>query len=754
MAIASAYSPAMGARGASIIRWGLLTGLYFAGTVIASLYLRTPQDITLFWPCAGIGYGLVLRYGARAAAVIPVGILLLHLLVVPVPPLFLPFSVGSNLFGALAAGTYVRRRHPQPLRLVAADGLLLLRGGLLLGIVSTAIGCTGLLVADIIPLHDVVQAVVLWFLGDLLGVTSIVPGLMLLFARFDEAQPMLRKRDAARASEYAAWVLALCISLSFVFVIGRSGSPYALALVSLPLAVLMWSAVRFNPLWTTIATFATVVFLSLTTGLGLGSFIRPPTPTDAALLILLLCLISILPLLLTAADHEKRMASSALYKRATRDPITGLLNRAAFAERARQRLATSDAPLALLHLDLDQFKLVNTSSGHAAGDELLRNIAGLVQAEAGANALVARIGGDEYAVLAPADDVAAAALARGLVAAIEGLRPAWNGNMLAITTSIGIVPSRPPHSDLDTLLSLAAAACAAAKEHGGGRFRIALPDSDETRLRTAGMRSALRVRAAIDERRFVPYCQSIVPLHARHGHGRHFEILLRMVEADGSILPPAEFIAAAERYQLGPRLDRHVVALVLDWMEQHPEATDGIGMCCINLGGGTLLDDEFRDALHARLRRGHFPPDRLCFEITETSVARDRARAQRFIGRMRELGCHFALDDFGTGFCSFSYLRDLDVDFLKIDGSFVREMESSPLASAVVRSITDIAHVLDKRAIAEHVEEMRQHEALFRIGVDYVQGYAIDRPVPIDDYFAPVGSRSMTTIAATSLSRP
>jgi len=169
MAMASAYSPGMHAGGASIIRWGLLTGLYFAGTVVASLYLRTPQDITLFWPCAGIGYALVLRYGARAAAVIPVGILLLHLLVVPVPPLFLPFSVGSNLFGALAAGTYVRRRHPQPLRLVAADGLLLLRGGLLLGIVSTAIGCTGLLVADIIPLHDAVQAVVLWFLGDLLG---------------------------------------------------------------------------------------------------------------------------------------------------------------------------------------------------------------------------------------------------------------------------------------------------------------------------------------------------------------------------------------------------------------------------------------------------------------------------------------------------------------------------------------------------------------------------------------------------------
>ncbi|MFT3898052.1 MAG: EAL domain-containing protein [Thermomonas sp.] len=744
----------MGARGASLIRWGLLTGLYFAGTVVASLYLRTPQDITLFWPSAGIGYALVLRYGTRAAAVIPVGILLLHLLLVPVPPLFLPFSVGSNMLGALAAGAYVRRRHPQALRLVSADGLLLLRGGLLLAIVSTTIGCAGLVVAGIVPSHDIADAVPLWFLGDLLGATSTTPGLMLLFAQYDGETAPARPRAGSSPAEHATWLLALGISFSLLFLTGRAGSPYALGLVSLPLAMLMWSAVRFSPLWTTIATFATVVFLSLTTGLGLGSFIRPPSATDASLLMLLLCVISVLPLLLSASDHEKRLASAALFRRATRDPVTGLLNRAAFAERARQRLAVAEGPLALLHLDLDQFKLVNTSSGHAAGDELLRNVAGLVQAEAGADALVARIGGDEYAVLAPVDDVAAGALARKLVAAIEGLRPAWDGNMLAVTASIGIVPSRPPHADLDTLLSLAASACAAAKEHGGGRFRLALPDSDETRLRTAGMRSALRVRAAIEERRFVPYCQSIVPLHATQDRGRHFEVLLRMVEADGSLLPPAEFIAAAERYQLGPRLDRHAIDLVLDWMEQHPEATDGIGLCSINLGGGTLVDDEFRDDLHARLRRGRFPPDRLCLEITETSVVRDRRRAQRFIGRMRELGCRFALDDFGTGFCSFSYLRDLDVDFLKIDGSFVRDMDASPLAGAVVRSITDIAHVLDKRAIAEHVEDMRQHEALARIGVDYVQGYAIDRPVPIDEYFAPVGPRSIMPMAAASLSRP
>jgi integral membrane sensor domain MASE1 len=297
--MASAYSPAMRARGASIIRWGLLTGLYFAGTVVASLYLRTPQDITLFWPCAGIGYALVLRYGSRAAAVIPAGILLLHALVVPVPPLFVPFSVGSNLLGAIAAGAYVRRRHPQALRLVSADGLLLLRGGLLLGCVSTAIGCVGLVVAGMVPLRDIGEAIPLWFLGDLLGATSTTPGMMLLFAHYDgEGAPLHPRSASPGRAEHAAWMLALGISLSLLFLTGRAGSPYALGLVSLPLAVLMWSAVRFSPLWTTIATFATVVFLSLTTGLGLGSFIRPPSATDASLLMILLCVISVLPLLL------------------------------------------------------------------------------------------------------------------------------------------------------------------------------------------------------------------------------------------------------------------------------------------------------------------------------------------------------------------------------------------------------------------------------------------------------------------------
>jgi EAL domain-containing protein (putative c-di-GMP-specific phosphodiesterase class I) len=199
---------------------------------------------------------------------------------------------------------------------------------------------------------------------------------------------------------------------------------------------------------------------------------------------------------------------------------------------------------------------------------------------------------------------------------------------------------------------------------------------------------------------------------------------------------PDRFIPAAERYRLAVRIDREVVRMAIAQLEQHPEAAERVAMCAINLSAGTLLDEGFVGFVAERLHRSSFPPSRLCFEITETSAMRDPNRAQRVIDDLRALGCRFALDDFGTGFCSFGHLRALDVDFIKIDGSFVRDMETSPLSAEVVRSITRIAHMLHKRTIAEHTESASVREALAALGVDYAQGFAIDRPQPLDSYFA------------------
>jgi diguanylate cyclase (GGDEF)-like protein len=716
-------------------RFALLTGLYYAGAVLASLYLSTPDDVTLFWPSAGIGYAVVVRYGLKWAVVVPAAMLLLHATVLPVPDTFLPYSIASNTLATLAAGWYTQRhRRHDGLHLRTADGLMLLRGGVMLAVACALLGTFGLLHAGMIPPIDAGRAFLLWALGDLLGITTLAPALSVVLGETGLREGLWRDRVGRR--EQMVWAFALFASLAGIVSAGQSGNLYALGLVSLPLALLLWAAVRFSPLTTMVGTVVVVTFISLLTGLGLGGFTRPLTLLDASVLMLLLILISVIPVMLAVATYEQRHTAAALYLRATRDPLTGLLNRSTFEDRARERLNGDEPDLSLLYLDLDHFKLVNDSASHVAGDDMIRSVGSVVANEFGDTALVARTGGDEFAVLVPITESSAIACGRRLLAAIDGLRIDWQDQMLTAAASIGIAHSTAPHVDFDGLLSHADAACFAAKEYGGNRLVAASREGDELRLRTASMRSALQVREALDQRRFTLFCQPIVPLKASIGPQRNFEILLRWTDANGTPRAPAELIAAAERYRLGPRLDRYVVDAVLVWLEEHPEHASTIHHCGINLGGGTLVDEEFSDYFAARLRRSSVPPERLCLEITETSVVRDRKRAQRFISRMRELGCRFALDDFGTGFCSFGYLQHLDVDYLKIDGSFVRDLGQSQLAEAVVKSITEIAHVLDKRTVAEQAETEEQLDVLRGMGVDYAQGYAISRPQSIESFFA------------------
>src|SRR6478735_11253052 len=721
-------------------RFLLLTGLYYAGAVMASLYLRTPEDVTLFWPSSGIALAMVVSWGKRWAVVVPFAIIALHLTVLPVPVTFVPYSILSNTLAALAAGWYCEHaKRADGLHLRTADGLMLLRSGLILAATSATIGTAGLLHAGITAPVEAGRAWLLWALGDVLGITTFAPVMALLLGPGGLREGLWR--DPVGRREQIVWALALLLSLAGIVSAGRTGNLYALGLVSMPLALLLWAAVRFSPMTTMVGTILVVTFISLLTGLGLGGFTRPLTLLDASVLMLLLVLISVIPVMLAVATYEQRHTANALYLRATRDPLTGLLNRTTFEERARERLAGDEPHLSLLYVDLDHFKLVNDSASHVAGDDMIRTVGDRIAAEFGDDALVARTGGDEFAVLVPVSEAAAITLGRRVLGSIDGLRLQWQDQMLTAAASIGIAHSAVPHADFDHLLSNADAACFAAKEYGGNRLIAASREGDELKLRTASMRSALQVREALDQRRFALFCQPIVPLDREVSQKRNIEILLRWTDAQGQVRAPAELIAAAERYRLGPRLDRYVVEAVLQWLEAHPEHAASIHHCGINLGGGTLVDEEFHDYFAARLRHSSVPADRLCLEITETSVVRDRSRAQRFIARMRDLGCRFALDDFGTGFCSFGYLQHLDVDYLKIDGSFVRELGKSELADAVVRSITDIAHVLDKRTVAEQAETEAQLDRLRMMGVDYAQGYAISRPQSIETFFADASAK-------------
>lgn len=710
------------------VRLALLTAVYLAGAMLASLYLRTPQDIALFWPSAGVGFAAVVVYGLRWAVIVPLSMLLFHLLVQPVPPAFLPWSILSNTVATLIGGAYVlhERRALAP---GTADGLLMLRGGLLLALVSALLGTCGLALAGMVPWSDFSGTWVLWMFGDLLGVTAMGPVMVYLLVA-DTRDPAPTPR---LARERGLWLLLLGLAFVLQYALARDGNPYVLALISLPLSLLLWAALRFSARWTAVATLLVVTVLSLSTGLGLGGLAPPPSSSDAALLMLLLVLFSVIPNLVAASRLDGQRSAASFQRRFNADRLTGLPNRASFHEQARRLLAGETPELHLLYLDLDNLRVVNDAASHSAGDHVIA-LAGKCLAEAlPPGALLARTGGDEFCAMLACGEASAHDIARYALTRIGAMQPDWQGQALSVNASIGLVGSRYPHVAFDTLLSQADAACAIAKEHGGHRVHMLRHHDDEVHTRHASMRTAMRLREAMQSRELALYCQPIVALDGGWRQ-RQFELLLRWQAPDGSIRPVAELVGAAERFRLGSQLDRHVLDDVLQWYEHHPQTAE-LATCSLNIGGASLIDEQFIGYLVRRLRDSVLRPHRLCIEITETSVVRDRKRAGRVIAELRELGCRFALDDFGTGFCSFGYLRELDVDYLKIDGSFIRDLEHSPLAHAVVRSITDIAHVLRKRSVAEQVESEAQMRIVQAMGVDFAQGHAVARPQPIDDYF-------------------
>lgn len=715
----------------------MLVGLYVLAGGYSTMMMGGPGEVVLFWPAAGIGLAAVVRYGLRWAWLVPVAVLLVHLLFDPVSWLFMGYSMAANFAGVLAGAALVRHGKVEQ-HISVRFGLRGLTGGLVMAGTSAAIGVLGLVHADLLPAGEWVWAAGRWLLADLLGVTSLSPAVLLV------TQPAGRRGNdlpdpPAPESERLGWNVALAASFLLMGWGASLGGYYALGLVALPLSVLVWSAVRFSPLHTALSTAVTMLLISAIAGFGLAGFPPPQAPLDAINLLGFLIVVSVLPTTLSVAMYQQHRTALDLQKRADTDALTGLLGRDAFERRVRTTLADAGAPpMALAYLDLDHLKLINDTASHAAGDELIRGVAGVLEANRHPEDLLARTGGDEFALLMRnCTPMVAEDRTRALLRAIEGYRRGWGRQMLATTASAGVVAFLPGQAEYAQLLSQADAACFTAKEQGGNRACLARLDAGDLLDRTAAMRWVVRLREALEHKALALHCQSIVPLQPGLESGRHFEVLLRIRDPHtGEEMMPGQFMPAAERFHMGTRIDREVLGMTLSWLDAHPEQADSVSTCCINLSGDALADEGFLTFVAERLRRSAFPASKLCFEVTETSAVRDLARAQRFIGHLRSLGCRFALDDFGAGFCSFNYLRALDVDFFKIDGSFVRDMDSSAMAEAVVRSINEIAHVLDKRSIAEHTENERQRRALAAMGVDYAQGHALDRPVPIADYFA------------------
>ena len=434
---------------------------------------------------------------------------------------------------------------------------------------------------------------------------------------------------------------------------------------------------------------------------------------------------------------RERQYATRLAHLASHDALTGLLNRREFERRVSMVLAEGafDANNhAVLYLDLDEFKIVNDTCGHAAGDELLRQVGALLRPRLREGDTLARLGGDEFGVLlehcAPAP---AFAIADALRKTIGDFHFQWSQRSFKIGASVGVVNIAGGPESLTGILAAADAACYMAKDKGRNRVQVYSPESDEVTLRQGEMEWVSRIHRALSEDRFCLYAQPVRATAGGNATPAYTELLLRLRDVGGGLIPPTAFIPAAERYHLMPAIDRWVISTAFALIARHVEAAGNasdIGVCGINVSGASIGDEDFLDFVQAQFGRHGVGHSQICFEITETTAVASLSKATQFMTVLRALGCRFALDDFGVGVSSFTYLKHLPVDYLKIDGSFVKDMLDDPVNRAMVEAIHRIGHIMGKKTIAESVESRETLKALRAIGVDYAQGYAIAAPAP------------------------
>ena len=424
--------------------------------------------------------------------------------------------------------------------------------------------------------------------------------------------------------------------------------------------------------------------------------------------------------------------SMQLSYQATYDSLTGLVNRREFESRLKRVITTAEqkgTDNALCYLDLDQFKVINDTCGHIAGDELLRQLGNVLQSQIRKRDTLARLGGDEFAVLLENCSLnQAKRVANAIRDAIQEYRFVWDNKSFNIGVSIGLVPIDLEDENITEVLRRADTACYQAKENGRNRIHIYHPADEELSQRHGEMQWVTRISSALEQNRLQLWTQKIISIGEEENNKEHYELLLRLVNEDKSTIPPGAFLPAAERYNLAARIDRWVVRATLKWFACHPDKYDVLKMCAINLSGQSLNDEELLQGIIDAFNKYQLVPEKFCFEVTETAAIANLNSATKFINSLKELGCSFALDDFGSGLSSFAYLKNLPVDYIKIDGMFIKDMHSDPMHLALVKSINEVGHAMGKKTIAEFVENKKILKKLGELGVDFAQGYGVAKP--------------------------
>jgi diguanylate cyclase (GGDEF)-like protein len=456
----------------------------------------------------------------------------------------------------------------------------------------------------------------------------------------------------------------------------------------------------------------------------------------------------------SGATRALQELAARLEHQATHDALTGLANRPRFERlltEALERHVQGGEDAALMYFDLDQFKVVNDTCGHAAGDELLRQLAWRVRALVGESGTLARLGGDEFGLLLPRHSIShAQPLAEQLRQEIAAQRFYWNERTFAVSASIGLVALGPDMRSVTDALSAADQACYLAKENGRDRVQLYLPDDRQVQQRWGEMHWVERLQTALDRNEFVLVAQEIREVNARRpgaragrlgrAPSRRFELLLRMTGSDGQLVAPMAFIPAAERYGLMPRVDRWVIARACRELAALRDGGLELPTCMVNLSGASASDPGLADYIAACLRENGLDGSHLGVELTETAAVHNLDACSELMTRLRRLGCPIALDDFGSGMSSFSYLRNLPIDYLKIDSAFIRKVASDPIDHAMVETIQRIGGIMGVRTVAEGVETAEVFESLSLIGVDFAQGNWVRRAVPLVQIHTLVGN--------------
>jgi diguanylate cyclase (GGDEF)-like protein/PAS domain S-box-containing protein len=414
------------------------------------------------------------------------------------------------------------------------------------------------------------------------------------------------------------------------------------------------------------------------------------------------------------------------------DALTELINRRAFEEEVEElidQLPNTGRQHALCYLDLDEFKLINDSCGHTAGDEFIRQITSVLVGKVRPTDIVARMGGDEFAILLTDCAVErATTLAEDLAEAVRRVRFSWEDRIYAVGASIGLVPIDQESDSAEVVLKAADAACHVAKESGRNRIHVYQEGDTAIAERSGEMHWISRIHQALADERFVLYQQPLSPLSSRASKSPLFEILVRMLDESGALVPPNDFIPSAERYHLISAIDRWVIRNAFAALSR----VDTSIRFVLNVSGQSVSEESFQSFVLDQFRSSGVAPERVLFEITETAAIADLQRAMRFISIFKGLGCRFVLDDFGKGVSSYTYLKNLPVDFLKIEGEFVRRMLDDPIEAAIVASINQVGQVVGLQTIAECVETREVFDAVRSSGIDYAQGFWLARPAKLD----------------------